>query len=256
VERWLYSRRLSVAGGLSLPVKDSGRHTALVFRQLCAQAGIALGLPQAAPAPADAVLVARVASRPLKEIVTGLLHHSNNMSAELIGLAASRKLTGQALDLAASSGVLVAWLQRKLPAVDWRGFVLVNHSGLSAASRASPRHFVGLLSLVDADPDFAATLPSIDHEDELLVASLGPPAMEAVGKTGTMDYIRGLAGFLPGHDGRRLAFALFILDAEKRRRFDAAFDPRILEPSPETRSWQRRARDLDHALMRRWVATY
>jgi len=53
-----------------------------------------------------------------------------------------------------------------------------------------------------------------------------------------------------------LAFALFIFDAEKRRRFDAAFDPRIIEPPPETRSWLRRARDLDHALLRRWVTTY
>ena len=90
----------------------------------------------------------------------------------------------------------------------------------------------------------------------MLLASLGPPAIEAVGKTGTMDYIRGLAGFLPGHDGHRLVFALFIFDADKRRRFDAAFDPRILEPPPETRGWLRRARDLDHALLRRWVATY
>ena len=256
VERWLYSPRLSLAGGLSLPVKSPGRHTALVFRQLCAEVGISLGQPQAMPAPAEAVPLARVTSRPLKEIVTGLLHHSNNMSAELIGLAASRKLTGQSLDLAASSATLVAWLQQRLPAVDWRGFVLANHSGLSTASRASPRQFVGLLSLIDVSPDFAQTLPSIDREDELLLASLGPPALAAVGKTGTMDYVRGLAGFLPGHDGHRLAFALFIFDAEKRRRFDAAFDPRILEPPPETRSWLRRARDLDHALLRRWVTTY
>ena len=55
VERWLYSPRLSLAGGLSLPVKSPGRHTALVFRQLCAEVGISLGQPQAMPAPLAAL---------------------------------------------------------------------------------------------------------------------------------------------------------------------------------------------------------
>ena len=44
--------------------------------------------------PANAVAVGRVESPPLSEILSGLLRYSNNAEAELIGLAASRKLTG------------------------------------------------------------------------------------------------------------------------------------------------------------------
>jgi D-alanyl-D-alanine carboxypeptidase/D-alanyl-D-alanine-endopeptidase (penicillin-binding protein 4) len=257
-ERWLYSPHLEPAGIVSLPVKNPGRQAALVFRRLAAMAGIALPMPQAAPTPLDAAPVARVESPALAEIVAKLLKHSNNMSAELVGLAASRALSGGPLtpDPARSAALLTAWLERQLPGVDWRGFQLANHSGLAAASRVSPRQLTALLGLVAADPDFAALLPEVKSDDDLVLASAGAEPRPIVAKSGTMDYARGLAGLMTGRDGHRLAFAILVFDAEQRRIFDAAFDPRVLNPPPVARAWLKRARALDEALLMLWSRNY
>jgi hypothetical protein len=56
--------------------------------------------------PANAVQIGRIESRPLAEIIIGLLRFSNNPSAELVGLAASRKLTDESLTLGPSAAAL------------------------------------------------------------------------------------------------------------------------------------------------------
>jgi D-alanyl-D-alanine carboxypeptidase/D-alanyl-D-alanine-endopeptidase (penicillin-binding protein 4) len=259
-DRWQWSRRLPASGYSFLPVKDSGRHAALMFREVAHLEGVGLPAPLPGRTSEDAVLLARVDSRPLADIVAGLLRYSNNLSAELVALAAARRLTGQALSLEGAGAALAAWLEARLPETDWRGFRLANGSGLSAASRVSPRQMADLLAAVDRDPVFAAALPSI--LDEGFAVGPGgdppgqPPAEQIVGKSGTMDYASGLVGFLPARGGRRLAFAIFVFDPARRTALDATMDPRILEPTPEARDWIRRARALDEALLRSWLARF
>jgi D-alanyl-D-alanine carboxypeptidase/D-alanyl-D-alanine-endopeptidase (penicillin-binding protein 4) len=77
-----------------------------------------------------------------------------------------------------------------------------------------------------------------------------------IGKSGTMDYARGLAGFFPARDGRPLAFAIFIFDVRRRAHLDATMDRRILEPSPAAQLWTHRARALDDALLKSWMAKF
>jgi D-alanyl-D-alanine carboxypeptidase/D-alanyl-D-alanine-endopeptidase (penicillin-binding protein 4) len=257
-ERWLYSPHLEPAGTLSLPVKNPGRQAALVFRKLAAMSGVALPPPQPAATPLDAVPVARVASPALAEILAKVLKHSNNMSAELIGLATSRALSGGVVtpDPARSAALLCAWLERQLPGIDWRGFALANHSGLATTSRVSPRQLTALLGLVAANPDIAALLPEIKSEDDLVLASAGVEPRPVVAKSGTMDYARGLAGLMTGRDGHRLAFAIMIFDEEQRRLFDASLDPRVLNPPPTARNWLKRARALDESLLMQWSQNY
>ena len=78
-----------------------------------------------------------VESPPLSEIIKGLLKFSNNVTAELIGATTTRKLAGRPLAQAESGAALAAWLKDHFPATEWRGFTLVNHSGLGTGNRAS-----------------------------------------------------------------------------------------------------------------------
>ncbi|MEA2780122.1 MAG: hypothetical protein QOK29_1666 [Rhodospirillaceae bacterium] len=255
-DHWQYSTRLPDQGATFLPVKGSSLHTALIFRQLAILAGTSLPPAQPGRAPADAEIIGRIESRPLADIIPGLLHYSNNLSAELLGLAATRQLTGRALSLSDSSRTLNAWLEARLPGVDWRGFRLENHSGLSLHSRISPRQMASLLVLIGADPVVTASLPTLNHGGITAAASNGPPERLLAGKSGTMDYASGLVGYLAARDGRPLAFAIFVFDRDRRAALDATFDGRILEPTPQARDWTRRARALEAALLKRWMANF
>ena len=69
-----------------------------------------------------------------------------------------------------------------------------------------------------------------------------------VAKTGTLNFVSGLAGYVTPPGGRKLAFAIFVADVPRR---DAI--PRENRERPEgMRSWTARARTLQLRLIDRW----
>ncbi len=252
---WQFDRLLTPAGNTFLPVRSTSLQTALIFRQLALGAGVALPAPEAGYVPAGAAAIGEVQSPMLAEILTGLLRYSNNPEAELIGLAASRQLTGKTLGLSASSAALVHWLEQQAPGADWRGLRLNNHSGLDPGNRVSPRQMLELLRLIAAEPTLLALLPGRDEDGDI-----ADPAKRTgrtiTGKSGTMDYARALAGFFPGRDGRLLTFAIFIFDESKRAALDAAMDRRVIDSPPAAIAWTRRARSLDDAILKSWMKKF
>jgi D-alanyl-D-alanine carboxypeptidase/D-alanyl-D-alanine-endopeptidase (penicillin-binding protein 4) len=251
VDKWLYAQglveTLEETGATALPVKNPGMFAARTFRTIAQGQGLALPAPRPGAVPADATLVATVQSPPLPEIMKGLLKFSNNMTAELIGAAVSRKLTGAAQPGTGSAAAMADWLGKRLSYVDWRGFKLFNHSGLSTANRASPRQIAAILTAIARDPALAA-MPNKTMGDD--------PGANAVAKTGTMDFASGLGGLLTAKSGRRFAFAIFMVDRDRRAKLDATFDSRILAPTPGARGWLGRARGLQQALLKSWRARY
>jgi serine-type D-Ala-D-Ala carboxypeptidase/endopeptidase (penicillin-binding protein 4) len=254
LDGWQYSVSRPRHGFTFLPVKATSLHTAMVFRELTKAAGVALAMPEPGRVPADAVLLGRIDSRPLPEILKGLLRFSNNPSAELVGLATARKLGARPATLAESAGVVTRWLKQQLPKIDWRGFLLVNHSGLSPESRVTPRQMARVLLLAAQEPMLTQALPALSDEGLALVE--GEHARGLVGKSGTMDYARALVGYFQARDGRPLGFAIFVFDPAQRAVLDARMDPRVLEPTPAARAWIHRALQLDEALLGFWMASY
>jgi D-alanyl-D-alanine carboxypeptidase/D-alanyl-D-alanine-endopeptidase (penicillin-binding protein 4) len=75
-------------------------------------------------------------------------------------------------------------------------------------------------------------------------------------KTGTMSYVRGLAGYIDTAAGRRLAFAIFFNDAEERAALDASFDPRVVAIDAQSRRWRNRAVRLEQKLTTGWATRF
>ena len=75
-------------------------------------------------------------------------------------------------------------------------------------------------------------------------------------KTGTMSYVRGLAGYIDTAAGNRLAFAIFFNDAEKRAALDAAFDPHVVAIDDHSRRWRNRAITLERKLTMGWAERF
>jgi D-alanyl-D-alanine carboxypeptidase/D-alanyl-D-alanine-endopeptidase (penicillin-binding protein 4) len=67
--------------------------------------------------------------------------------------------------------------------------------------------------------------------------------LDIVAKTGTMDYVRGLAGYIATPSGRRLVFAIFSNDLDRR----------VEGVQRINRRWMARARAFERALIRNWV---
>ncbi len=250
-ERWLLSPALRAKGEEWLPVANPSRVAAEAFRAIAAEAGVALPEPSPGVTPEGARPVASHDSVPLTDIARRVLRYSNNLSAELIGLAASRVVTGRKLSLADSASALAGWWRKRLPDANWTGLTLANHSGLSTKSRATPRQIVAMLE------DAAGLSGGADFHDLLhRIGWKGVKNGSAHVKTGTMSYVRGLAGYIDTVAGHRLAFAIFFNDDEKRAALDAAFDPHVVAIDAHSRRWRNRAIGLERKLTTDWATRF
>ena len=256
MDRWLLSRQLPARGVKELPVKHApGRLAASLFRTYCRTRGIQLPTPQAAQAPPHARLLYTHYSKPLPKIIADVLRYSSNLSAELIGQVTARALRDLPLSLADSSALLTDWYRRRLPETDWTRFVSINHSGLSSASRHSPRQLAAAIR-------HGATLPVGQDNGSTFLDLLPHPAWgddktrlrtKVKAKSGTMSYADGLAGTLTTHTGHRLGFAILVTNFAKRSAFDVALDIGDTRTPPRARAWTERAKRFERALITLWI---
>ena len=241
-------------GARWLPVRQPELYSGEVFKSLAETYGIALDPAHLGQAPAGAQIIARQLSRPLLPMLRSMLRYSTNLTAEMVGLAASRAGGAQPATLAASAAAMRAWAAEVagFPAGD-PGFRLTNHSGLAADSRTSPRRLVELLAAIarrePKTADGTARLPGgivdlvRDYNVAVKTVKLDYANLQIAAKTGTMDYVRGLAGYIVTPSGRRLAFAIFSNDLDRRQPGLERID----------KIWMARAREFERTLIRNWV---
>lgn len=257
--RWLVSPRVAPSGSTFLPVKgDPGPVVAELLATVAAGSGITLPAARRGTAPPGARVIARRESAPLREVVVGLLRYSNNLTAELTGLAASYRLAGTGLALEPSARRLAAWWQDRLPGTSFAGFVAANHSGLSSTTRHTPRQMAAILRYGAAGAASGIRLqdllPTREVGEDGRVAPDLPHGTAVRAKSGTLLYADGLVGFLTTRRGRELGFVILLTDLGARARLDAGRDVRIAAAPPEATDWTARAKALERDLIARWTA--
>jgi len=249
VDEWTVAQgALGKAGARWLPVRRPALYCAEVFQTLARSYGIVLPAPQEASAPVEGAVLARYASEPLSEILRDMLKYSTNMTAEVVGLSAGIARGLQPQTLAQSGQEMTLWLGERMGA---KRAQFVDHSGLGGASRICPAEMVG--ALVEAAPDgqlkpLLKTIPMRDAKGRPLAHS---PA-EIHAKTGTLNFVSALAGYITMPDGQTLAFAIFSADEARRD----SLTPQEREKPEGGRAWIARARQLQRNLIDRWVTLY
>jgi D-alanyl-D-alanine carboxypeptidase/D-alanyl-D-alanine-endopeptidase (penicillin-binding protein 4) len=224
-----------------------------VFRRLALAQGILLDQPQRGVAPGVAGLVAVHESPPLRQLVRDMLLYSNNLMAELIGLSTAQRLGNTSPDLASAGALMVGHLARLMPAVDWRGAVLGNHSGLDGSARLSPRQLAAIVRYGWHSAALPALLPGSGWSGTLINRFERPgEALRVWAKTGSVNYGSALAGYLFLVSDRPAVFVTMISDAGARAAYDALPRPdRAAEAT--ARVWNARARALQDALVEVWL---
>lgn len=254
-------------GDRFLPVKSPGLATAQLFRRMAAQAGIALPAPAIGSVPKDARVVTSLTGQPLVEVARLGLEHSNNLVSELTGLTAARLLTGRPDTLTTSAAALSNWLQQAVGNtvgdVDWRNWILPNHSGLSRQARVTANQMAAVLRYAHGRRyggwPFASLLPTAGYRKAFRDRFLDEAAAGRIwAKTGTMHYAKGLAGYLTGADGRTRAFALYIADPAARRAYDALTEAARDDPKEQARAlaWLDAAERTEQAIVLDWLTRF
>lgn len=243
-DRWTVAKgALGNEGARWLPVRKPALYTGDVFRTLARANGIVLGPVQVTrEKPMGTDLVVHRSDR-LDTILRGMLKFSTNITAEMVGLAASQARGAAPQTLAESAADMNRWAAEAFGA---RSIAMVDHSGLGDASRVAPGDLVRALV---AQKDGA--LRSLLNGYKLL-DSQGRPVKDhpirVAAKTGTLNFVSGLGGFMTTPGGSELAFAIFTADVDHRATIPRAHRER----PPGARGWSSRSRRLQRALIARW----
>ena len=155
--------------------------------------------------PPSAKLVAEYRSPPLSDIVRGINKYSNNLMTRQLLLTIAAQYTGIPATESGGEAAIRAWLASK--GVDFPELVLENGSGLSRIARISAAHLGWLL--LDAYqspvmPELMSALPILSVDGTLKRRLRDSPMQgRAHIKTGSLDDVRAMAGYLLDREGRR-----------------------------------------------------
>ena len=241
LESWTIARRsLGKSGSRWLPVRRPELYAGDVFQTLCRARGLALPNPEVIEILPEGTEIARHESPNLRRIVRDMMEYSTNLTAEVIGLAASR-----AGDVAASAAAMADWLRGQGIGGD---FAFHDHSGLSPSNRVG----AGMLATLMAGPgqarDLRGLMKLIPLKDARGKRKDSDIRIEA--KTGTLNFVSNLAGYAQAPEGRALAFAILTADEPRR----AASEGQEL---PEgVMGWTKRSKALQQALIEGWLEEY
>lgn len=198
---------------LSLP-----RHAEYVFQLFKSlwreQGGMFNGQLREGSAPPDAAPIVSMTSPPLADVIRQINKYSNNLMARQLLVTLGAERGGVPGSPAKGIEVIRAWLATN--GMAFPELILENGSGLSRIERISARH-LGELLLAAYDrpfmPELMSSLPvyAVDGTLKRRTAN-GTYAGRAHLKSGSLDEVRAVAGYLLDAKGRRWVVVFMVND--------------------------------------------
>ncbi len=172
------------------------------------QGVIVTGSAASAPAPAGAHPVATLDSLPLSQDLLEMLRRSDNTTAELLTKYLGATVAHQGSTAAGARTVHDTLTRLGLPTT---GTATVDGSGLDLGNRVTCNLLTAALDRAGPDSVLAKSLPVAGQTGTLRFRLNNTPAAGRVeAKTGTLDTVNALAGFVHSVSGQVLTFAFII----------------------------------------------
>ncbi|MGC1488355.1 MAG: D-alanyl-D-alanine carboxypeptidase/D-alanyl-D-alanine-endopeptidase [Albidovulum sp.] len=244
VEDWTVARTaLGKGGSRWLPVRRPDLYAGDVFQTLVRAEGLALPAPEVLDRLPEARALAQHHSADLPVILRAMMKYSNNMTAEAVGMAAS--LRRGAVAHRTSAAEMGRWLSER---TGKGGMRFVDHSGLGGASRVTAADMVAALATVGPGLGLEGLMKEVRFKDAKGLGS-GALPQHVVAKTGTLNFVSALAGYMVTAQGEARVFAIFSGDTARRDAVPAG----QRENPPGLKTWVRTARKLQLQLLQSWA---
>lgn len=189
-------------GGAPLrPGTPPAQQAAALVAQLLRKAGVSVdGAAISGPAPSGLVKLAVVTSAPLGQLLGEVLRESDNTATELLTKELGRSVSGvgsTAADTAAVRAVL------KAHGLSVNEMVNTDGSGLAPTDRLTCATLLGVLEQAGPKSLLVEDLPVAGRSGTLAGVLKGTPAAGRVrAKTGTLDHVKALSGWVAPRRGQ------------------------------------------------------
>jgi D-alanyl-D-alanine carboxypeptidase/D-alanyl-D-alanine-endopeptidase (penicillin-binding protein 4) len=188
----------------------------VVFRQIWRDLGGTLaGNVRNGVVSANASQVGQWESTMLPEAVRDMNKFSNNVMARQILLTIATETTHQSANSVQGAQAIGAWLAGK--GIDTRGLAIENGAGLSRNERITPRTLGRILAAMFQSPlmpEFISSLPLVGVDGTMRRRLNGRSVNgNAHIKTGSLNEVRTVAGYVLAASGRRYVVVCMVNDA-------------------------------------------
>lgn len=211
----------------AVPVPDPARFAAAAFREVLIEKGIAVtGGAGAIHDPAQSLfsgrkifapgfdqgpsprVIAVHRSPPLLEILKIVNKRSHNLYAEQVLRTIGRVAAGSG-SVAGGGRAIQVMIERESDAPP-APLSMHDGSGLSILDRATPEGMVQVLSVMSRSPMFQSYLATLPEAGERGLRRMGSTAAQGNlrAKTGTINNVSALSGYVTAANGERLAFSI------------------------------------------------
>jgi D-alanyl-D-alanine carboxypeptidase/D-alanyl-D-alanine-endopeptidase (penicillin-binding protein 4) len=191
-----------------------------LFRQLWKETGGQFdGEVQQASLPLAAEPVTELQSESLPEILHYLNKYSNNVMTRLVMLTLDKETNQQAANPTRAAQLIQDWFARL--GIDPQGLQLENGSGLSRTERISPYQLGSMLNHAFASPvmpELMSSLPVLGMDGTMKKRANGHAvAGRAHIKSGSLDNVRAVAGYVLAESGKRYVVVCFVNHSNARQ---------------------------------------
>jgi len=203
----------------AVTVENPTLYSAFVFREMLERRGIAVhgeatdidDLHDFNYSRESTTRVAQYNSPPLREIITTTLKESKNLYAELLLRTLGKESTGVGN---AAAGIKTTCKVLTGMGIDTTQISIKDGSGLSRKDFITPMSVVTLLTFMSRHSFakiFYESLPIAGTDGTLQRRMLGTAAAGNVhAKTGTLDFVKALSGYVTSRDGEQFVFSILI----------------------------------------------
>lgn len=203
-----------------ITIEDPSGVAIAAVKRAMQQAGIVVnGIARTGSAPANSQSLYTLNSKPLSEIVMDMNKNSNNFIAEMLLRTLGAETFGPPGSRDKGSRAVAAFL--RTCGVDPQSSTLTDGSGLSRSNRLSASTLVRVLVRMWGDPRiggaFISSLPVSGTDGTLKSRMEGIARGRVHAKTGTIDGVHALAGYVFDTKEGPVAFAMIVNGATKRR---------------------------------------
>lgn len=198
-----------------VPAPQPDAHAAAVLTNLLIARGVVVaGVAGEGVAPAGSAVVAKLPSLPMREVVAQMLRDSDNLTAELLVKELGRRFANEGSTTAGLGVVRQTLATSGFPMADLADLRAVDGSGLDRGDRASCALLMAALETNGPSGAIASGFPVAGRTGTLTRRFVGNPAAGRLrAKTGSLDNVAGLTGYISPVDGQgELEFTLLAND--------------------------------------------
>jgi len=248
-DKWVFDHSfLDKAKKRWLPVRNPDNYAAELFWKIANKKGIDLPRPEISHQISKGKILAKVQSEPLIKNIQLMLKYSNNLLSEIVGLSATKKVSGSKREIKASAKIMGSWLENKIGTHEGH---FSDHSGLGVGSMMSSHELIRFLKNLewqDSEISLMQDLKIKKAQSSVLKSYTNFIKV----KTGTLNYVGNMAGYIETKSGRKLLFVILGSNLDQRNRLTKA----DRDNPPEAKIWNKKIRSLQLDLIESWALRY